>query len=174
MEAIYAIDTNNGLSQKGNIPWKSKKDLIFFFKKTNKNVVIMGRKTYFSLPKNKRPLKNRLNIVLTKTPEKLYEQYSNNIIFTDNYEIYKTIYNYKDYYKNKYTFLNDNFKIFIIGGKELYEQFIPICKHVWVTRIKKIYNCDLIFNYDFSKFNEGEVIEEDEELKIILFTKLNI
>ena len=60
MEAIYAIDLNNGLSKEGIIPWKSKKDLKFFQKKTINNVVIMGKNTYFSLPDEVKPLKNRL------------------------------------------------------------------------------------------------------------------
>ena len=50
MEAIYAIDSKNGLSKDGIIPWNSKKDLKFFYDKTRYNVVFMGRKTYFSLP----------------------------------------------------------------------------------------------------------------------------
>lgn len=37
--------------------------------KTKKNVVIMGKNTYFSLPEQNRPLKNRLNIVLTNHPD---------------------------------------------------------------------------------------------------------
>jgi dihydrofolate reductase len=66
MEAIYAVDCNNGLSKDGIIPWHSKKDLKFFMNMTKNNVVIMGRNTYFSLPK--RPLKDRLNIILTSKP----------------------------------------------------------------------------------------------------------
>ena len=49
MEAIYAIDSNYGLSQKGFIPWKSKRDMIFFKNKTKNHIVIMGKNTYFSL-----------------------------------------------------------------------------------------------------------------------------
>jgi dihydrofolate reductase len=59
MEAIYAVDSNYGLSQKGIIPWKSKKDMIFFKNKTKNHIVIIGKNTYFSLLK---PLENRLNI----------------------------------------------------------------------------------------------------------------
>ena len=66
MEAILATDMSGGLSKDDLIPWKSKKDMQFFYQKTKNNIVIMGRSTYFSLPKNIRPLKNRLNIVLTK------------------------------------------------------------------------------------------------------------
>jgi dihydrofolate reductase len=43
MEAIYAIDLNNGLSKNGTIPWTCKKYMSFFMNKTKNNVVIMGK-----------------------------------------------------------------------------------------------------------------------------------
>ena len=48
------------------------------------------------------------------------------------------------------SFLNNDFKIFFIGGKQIYEQFIPLCQQIWVTQIKKDYLCDLQFYYDYS------------------------
>jgi dihydrofolate reductase len=53
------------------MPWKSQKDMQFFFKKTINNVVIMGKNTYFTLPEKSRPLKDRLNIILTSNPDYL-------------------------------------------------------------------------------------------------------
>ena len=47
MEAIYAIDSKYGLSKEGNIPWKSKRDMIFFKNKTKYNIVIMERNIHF-------------------------------------------------------------------------------------------------------------------------------
>lgn len=172
MEAIYAIDLNCGLSKDGVIPWKSKKDLKFFADKTKYNVVIMGKHTYFSLPDNVRPLKNRLNIVLTSKPEEFLEfkNGTENVIFTNNDEIYNSILNYREKYLKKYHFLSSDFKIFFIGGKQIYEQYIPLCEKVWVTQIKKDYSCDLELNYDFLKqFKEQQLIEEDEELKIFMY-----
>ncbi len=69
MESIIATDIHFGISKDGIIPWSSKKDLSFFFNKTKNNIVIMGKNTYFSLPERFRPLKLRLNIVLTNNPE---------------------------------------------------------------------------------------------------------
>jgi dihydrofolate reductase len=85
----------------------------------------MGRKTFESLG----PLKNRLNVVLS-TP-----RYSENIFYTNDID----------------TLLKEN--VIFIGGKSIYEQFIPLCETVWVTRFKKDYDCDLFFDYDFSKFS---------------------
>lgn len=176
MEAIYAIDSKNGLSKDGVIPWNSKKDLKFFFEKTKKNVVIMGKNTYFSLPENIRPLKNRLNIVLSSNSQYFLELDDNNknVIFTNNDKIYNSIINYREKYLIIFPFLNKDFKIFFIGGKKIYEQFIPLCERVWVTRIKKDYLCDLVFDYDYSKqFKEPQIIEEDDELQILLYENIN-
>jgi dihydrofolate reductase len=175
MEAIYAIDLKNGISKDGFIPWNSKKDLKFFVEKTKYNVVIMGRSTYFSLPDNVRPLKHRLNIVLTSNPQKFLNlnDGNKNVIFTNYDNIYNNILNYREKFIEKYSFLSMNFKIFFIGGKKIYEQFIPLCQKVWVTQIKKNYSCDLEFNYDYSKqFKEPILIEDDDELKIILYEKI--
>lgn len=174
MEAIYAVDLKNGLSKEGIIPWKSKKDLKFFFNKTKNNVVIMGRNTYFSLPDEVKPLHNRLNIVLTTNPEQYLhlDDGIRNVTFTNNDKIHNAILNYREKYQKKYPFLSRDFKIFFIGGKKIYEEYIPLCEKVWVTQIKKEYSCDLIFNYDYSKqFKKPQIIEEDEELKILLYDK---
>jgi dihydrofolate reductase len=172
MEAIYAVDCNNGLSKDGIIPWHSKKDLKFFMNMTKNNVVIMGRNTYFSLPK--RPLKDRLNIILTSKPLEFASEKSqnlSNVIFTNNDKIYNSILNYREKYIKQFPSLSRDFKIFIIGGKKIYEQFIPLCERVWVTRIKKDYSCDLFLDYNYSKQFKEETIDEDDELIIKKYEK---
>ncbi len=146
MEAILAIDSKNGLAKNGTIPWKSKKDMTFFKSKTNNKIVVMGRKTFESLPG---PLKNRLNVILS-TPR--YSE--NNIFYTNDVD----------------TLLKEN--VIFIGGKSIYEQFIPLCETVWVTRFKKDYDCDLFFDYDFSNFS-SIVHEDDEELTITEYKKVS-
>jgi len=174
MESIYAIDSKNGLSKDGIIPWHSKKDLKFFANKTKNNVVIMGKNTYFSLPENVRPLNNRLNIVLTSNPEQVMHLSDGikNLIFTNNDTIYNIILNDREKYITMHPYLSSDFKIYFIGGKTIYEKYIPLCEKVWVTQIKNDYSCDLDLNYDFLKqFKEPKIIEEDEELKILLYEK---
>ena len=95
MEAILATDISGGISREGKIPWKSKKDMAFFLQKTKNNVVIMGKNTFLSLPENSKPLKNRLNIVLTRDPyyyinNPEYMQHPN-LIFTDDENIHNYI-----------------------------------------------------------------------------------
>jgi dihydrofolate reductase len=175
MESILATDINLGISKDGKIPWKSKKDMSFFFNKTKNNVVIMGKNTYFSLPQEYRPLKNRLNIVLTKNPSVFtnnIELECNNIFFTNDEKINEFIENNREKTIKQYPFLSSNFKIFIIGGKQIYEKYIQLCDTVWVTTIKNNYNCDLFLNYQYKKQFKDEFVEEDNELKIVKWTKI--
>jgi dihydrofolate reductase len=176
MEAILAYDIFRGIAKGGIIPWYSKKDMSFFYNLTKTNIVIMGSKTFFSIPENNRPLKNRLNIILTNKPLKYcYDdnlaKYNENVIFTNNVNIYNEILDNHDKYNEWYPFLNKKFKIFVIGGKQIYDQFIPLCKTVWVTQIKSNYNCDLVFDYDFKKDYNEYVYDNDNELIIYKYVK---
>ena len=114
MEAILAMDIKNGLSKNGVIPWRSPIDIKHFYEKTEGNIVIMGSKTYFSIPEKYRPLKNRLNIVLTSIPHKYMYDYNvnkhENLLFTNNEDIHVNLLeNIKNFmYRKLYPFLNKN------------------------------------------------------------------
>ena len=176
MEAIVAIDLHNGISKNGTIPWTSKKDMTHFYKKTNGNVVLMGRNTYFSIPEERRPLKNRLNIVLTSNPQ-LYEDISNsNVIFTDDDNMYLYFLQNPEKCRDSFPFLHENFKVFVIGGKQIYEKLIPLCHTIWLTQIKKDYNCDLFLKnvYNFNNKMMVTEIENDDELVIYKYEKYDL
>lgn len=158
MEAILATDSKHGIARQGVIPWHSKTDIAFFKAKTMNHIVIMGSKTFDTL---KRPLLNRLNIVLTKSPETRSSLYDN-VIFTDDDEIYKK-------------YLGQGKTIFIIGGKQLYEKYMPMCEIIWHTIVKKDYDCDLFT--DVTKLIEGcqtEAIFEDELIHICKLTNKQV
>ena len=63
--AIVCINNKNAIGNSGNLMYHIKADMKNFKSLTTDNVVIMGRKTFESLP-NKRPLKNRINIIVTE------------------------------------------------------------------------------------------------------------
>lgn len=170
MEAIYAIDSRNGLAKNGNIPWYSKKDLNFFKCKTKNNVVVMGMNTFLSLPNGY--LKDRLNIILTR---KQCNTNNNNqfVIKTNTISICDVILNDKQKWRKLFPYLNNDFTIFIIGGKQIYEEFIPKCHTVWVTEIKHDYNCDMFLDIDYSTQFNKEIIEEDDELRLIKYQKIS-
>jgi dihydrofolate reductase len=71
---IVAATTTNGIGKAGGMPWHISADLKYFKDVTSKapegtqNVVIMGRKTWESIPAKNRPLADRFNIVISKDP----------------------------------------------------------------------------------------------------------
>jgi dihydrofolate reductase len=175
MEAILVIDNNDGLSENGILPWQNKNDLKFFYKITKNNVLIMSKNTYLSLPPVMDSLlKNRLNIVYTKNPDiflkehdKIYSKY--NIIFTNNYNIHSAILNNKDKICNSFPFLNKNFNIYIIGGKKMYDRYIPLCKDIWAIRTKNSFSCDKTYNFNTEKLFNEFIFQEDEDVCVIKY-----
>lgn len=156
VEAILAVDLSYGLAKNGVIPWKSKTDLKFFKNKTIGGTVIMGSKTLLSLP-NSQPLKGRRNIVITNEIDKYSGFYrESEVTFVDiNYAL--------NLIKN-----NKDEMIYVIGGNQIFNLLLPYCSKIWITRIKKNYDCDLIFDFNLlSELSEKEVIYQDDELEIM-------
>ena len=168
-EAIVAIDDKNGISLNGNIPWKSKTDMQFFKSKTLNNIVIMGSKTLLSLP-NKKPLLNRLNIILTRNAEyyeNIYSTHFSNIMFMSEEKMLQFIKNPDQYIDiEQYPYLSKNYNIYLIGGEQVYSSFCIYCSTIWITKIKSDYKCDLIFSFDYTEYDKA-IEYEDDELQII-------
>jgi dihydrofolate reductase len=174
IEAIVAHDCNKGISKNGIIPWNIPDDITFFRRTTIKNIVIMGSNTFKSI--DYKPLKDRLNIVLTKKPENYFKYSSiySNLIITDNANIHLDIIRNANEYSSRYFFLNKHFKIFYIGGDSIYKKFAPYCDIVWVTKIKNNYDCDLFFSYDIDNDDTfmPNVITQGELFDIIEYKKV--
>ena len=82
IEAIAAVDKNLGLGYQGQMLAHIPEDLQFFKHKTVGKIVVMGRKTYKSLPI--RPLPNRLNIVITSQASEFGLHYiAENLIYVN-------------------------------------------------------------------------------------------
>ena len=90
MELIVAIAKNNIIGKNNAIPWHIPEDLIRFKYLTMGNIIIMGRMTFESLPDG--PLKDRLHIVLTRTP--VVSSFAN-VIFIDADKLRETLEPYK-------------------------------------------------------------------------------
>ncbi len=165
IEAIVAFDEKNGISKDGVLPWSIKDEMDFFRTTTLGHIVVMGINTFLSIPEKHRPLKDRLNIVITSRYayySELYKEKSYNVIFTDNQYFYHQIMSCPEIYLEKFKYLNkiqnkqtvDNknhlVKIFIIGGKQIYMRYLPICSTIWVSKIKGNFECDLFLD-DYAK-----------------------
>ena len=138
-ELIVALNQDGVIGINNKIPWYIPEDLQRFKKMTEGNIVIMGRKTYESLPINQRPLKNRLNIVLSRQ-KNIYDFEHDNLIFTTMDNIYDII------KENIFIEEGDDDdkkikkKVFIIGGNEIYKLFINQCSIIHITEV--IFNID--------------------------------
>lgn len=115
---IAAIGKNNELGKNNDLIWKFKEDMKFFKETTMGHPVVMGRRTFESLPSI---LPGRENIVI-----------STHNINNDKIKLYKSIKEFLVSYKN----YNDD--VFIIGGASLYKEFIDIANYLYLTEIDAI------------------------------------
>ena len=113
---IVAIAQNNAIGKDNDLLWHLSEDLKYFKKTTNERTVLMGRKTWESLPF--KPLKNRRNIVVSS--QKDYA--------IDGAELFDSI------EKAVETLKSQNDEVFCIGGAKLY-----------ITRVYKDFEADVFF-----------------------------
>lgn len=126
---ILCTDSKNGIGKNGNIPWHSSEDFKHFKDETIGKKVLMGYKTWESLPH--KPLSDRLNIVVTDRGVS-YNKQSNDVIF-----IHKN---------NLIDFLIYNDNIVVIGGATIYEAALPFVDEVILSQISGDYDCDTFFD----------------------------
>ena len=142
ISAIVAVDENWGIGFNGELLEKIPEDMKYFKDLTIKNIVVMGRKTWDSLPSQ--PLPDRLNIVLSR-------YYSTPAC---EHTLCMTLENLKYVIDNDDRFLED---IFIIGGGQIYKELLPLCDRVYVTKICKDHkNVDTYFP-NLDKMPEWEI-----------------
>lgn len=153
---IIAVDQKNGIGKDGQMPWHFKKELNHFAKITKetdepekRNMVIMGRKTWESLPEKFRPLPKRENAILTKNADFKAEGA-------------KVFYSMEDAINSADKKIE---KIFIIGGGEVFKQGLELedLDGIYITKIQKIYDCDTFFPSPPTRFKRQEELGEDKE-----------
>lgn len=139
MEIIVAHDIKKGIGLDNKLPWNIPEDMKFFQETTNGHIVIMGRNTWESIPPKYRPLKNRINYIISSTMElKSLDCDTNNVY------IFKSL---EDCRKHIKLIGLNNQRIFIIGGQQLYNEAInhfSLIK-IHITEIYKDYKCDKHF-----------------------------
>ena len=141
---VVAMDEKMGIGKKGQMPWHLPVDLKHFKDITTKvsapqkiNAVIMGRKTWESLPTSFRPLPGRLNFVLTHN-----QNYSlpAEVIRSQSLDEAFRLCAAKDW-------ADKIEQIFVIGGAETFKEAIgdSRCQNLFVTHILAAYSCDTFF-----------------------------
>lgn len=126
---IAAIAKNNCIGKNGKLPWNIPEDMKRFREITNHKPVIMGRKTWESIPERFRPLPNRTNIVITR--QKGYQTPSNVITASSLEEALRK------------TATAD--EVMIIGGGELYKEGIELANKLYITHVDQTVDGDAFF-----------------------------
>jgi dihydrofolate reductase len=153
---IVAVDKNNVIGKNGDIPWSGRLrgDMRHFKIYTMGKTVVMGRKTYDSIPEKFRPLTGRKNVVMTNSAT--WE--SEGCVAT------------KDIEKIKKLSLSE--EVCIIGGAEIYRLFLPIADRLIITVVDtEVENGDTFFPDVKSGWNKNILSEhEADEVNQFSFT----
>lgn len=123
---IVAVSEDWGIGKDNELLWHISEDLKRFKNLTFGNTVIMGKKTWESLPR--RPLTGRKNIVLTDDPQ---ESIDNSV----------TAYSIEDALSK----CEEGEDIFVIGGGSVYSQFLPIADRLYITHVHRKAPADVFF-----------------------------
>jgi dihydrofolate reductase / thymidylate synthase len=156
---IVAFDSQYGIGKKGQLPWALPSDLKHFKEITTtvadpakKNAVIMGRKTWDSLPQKFRPLPGRVNLVLSKEGKlSLPSGVRSSQSLDDALSQLSS---------------SDIENIFVIGGAQIYAHAIahPSCQKLYVTHVQGEYGCDVFFppiSRQFFPISASEHLQEN-------------
>jgi dihydrofolate reductase len=114
---IVAVDRNGAIGKGGKLPWHYSADMKFFKETTTGNACVMGHKTWLTL---KRPLPNRLNIVLSRKAD--IEPQESVIVLRDVESVLATAKNLKC-------------DLFVIGGEQVYRSFLPYIEKWIITEV---------------------------------------
>ena len=145
VSCVVAYKNRLAIGKNNDLLLKLKGDQEFFkkitseslckFSKLHKNVVLMGRRTWFSIPQSKRPLNNRINLVLTNDKD---------LKKSSPYDVKKKI--DKDLYFLDYDqfiqfYKKTNANVFVIGGSDIYKLFLSKdsiypAQNVYITEVK--------------------------------------
>ncbi len=139
LSIIAAVGKNDELGKNGDLIWRFKDDMKFFKDMTWGHKIIMGRKTFDSLPKL---LEGRKHLILTRK----------RIEFPEEVEVYHTISDFKKAYQNSEE------EIFDIGGASIYEELLVYANKLYLTEIEaEDYEADVYF----PRFNKDDYLREE-------------
>ncbi len=133
---VVAADQARGIGAGNALPWKLPTEMAYFKRITTEaapgrqNAVVMGRKTYESIPAKFRPLKDRLNVVLSRDPAYVAEGARTCRSLEGALALLASE--------------SSVDQVFVIGGSSVYSEALrhPRCSRVFVTRVHATFPCD--------------------------------
>eukprot|EP00747_Dinoflagellata_sp_TGD_P182980 gnl/TRDRNA2_/TRDRNA2_37574_c0_seq1.p1 gnl/TRDRNA2_/TRDRNA2_37574_c0~~gnl/TRDRNA2_/TRDRNA2_37574_c0_seq1.p1 ORF type:complete len:531 (-),score=122.29 gnl/TRDRNA2_/TRDRNA2_37574_c0_seq1:202-1719(-) len=157
ISVIVATTPKGGIGKDGALPWRIPEDMAHFKRvtlakaegSTAQNAVIMGRKTWESIPEKFRPLAGRINVVLTRAAAPA--SYPEGVLTAPSLAAAV----------EKLTAMGSEVgEIFVIGGQEAYKEAVelPCCEYIFLTRVGKDMECDAFFPaFDDARFRVKHV-----------------
>lgn len=124
---IAACARNRVIGVNNDLPWRLPKDLAYFMRTTLHHTIVMGRKNFESLPG---PLKNRRNVIMTR---------DKNYVSPTGCEVVHSVEEVLEQYENS------DEELFIIGGQQIYEAFLPHADRLYITWIDHHFEGDTYF-----------------------------
>ena len=128
LSLIAAVARNGAIGKDNQLLWRLPEDLQFFKATTRGHAVIMGRKTWQSVPPRFRPLPERRNIVVTRNPD--FDAPGAECAASLQAAVER---------------LAGEPLAFVIGGAELYAQALPLARALWLTEIDRDFDGDAFF-----------------------------
>jgi len=156
---VVAFDSQYGIGKNGQLAWNLPSDLKHFKEITTtvqnpakKNAVIMGRKTWDSLPAKFRPLPGRVNVVLTKQL---------NLSFPEGVLVFDSLEGALKHFSSS-TIIES---AFVIGGAQVFNEAMsyPLCQKLYVTHVEGQFDCDTFFppiSKQFIPISSSETLHE--------------
>eukprot|EP00618_Florenciella_parvula_P034944 CAMPEP_0119500804 /NCGR_PEP_ID=MMETSP1344-20130328/22834_1 /TAXON_ID=236787 /ORGANISM="Florenciella parvula, Strain CCMP2471" /LENGTH=166 /DNA_ID=CAMNT_0007536921 /DNA_START=12 /DNA_END=509 /DNA_ORIENTATION=- len=147
---VAATASTFGIGRAGGLPWRLRVDMAFFKRVTTlcdeagkQNAVIMGRKTYESIPSKFRPLDNRVNVVISRNPSIREE-----LAIPDNVMVASSLPEALELLEND-DMQHRVSQVFVIGGGSIYDEAVKSehCKRVFMTTVHsdQFEDCDTHF-----------------------------
>jgi dihydrofolate reductase len=152
---IVAVDRNGAIGKGGKLPWHYSADMKFFKETTTGNACVMGYKTWLTL---KKPLPNRLNIVLSRQSK--VEPQDSVIVMRDLESVLSHARKLKC-------------DLFVIGGAKVYESFLPYIEKWIVTEVPlTVEDADAFVPKDYLEgFKRTESRNLDEDLSVLFYER---
>ena len=150
---IAAMGRNRVIGKNNSLPWRLPEDMKRFKDLTLGKPVVMGRKTFESIGK---PLPDRKNIILTR--EKSYKSEECVVVHSVDEALRAA---------------KDNEEVMVIGGEQIFREFLPIANKMYLTFIEQDFEGDSYFpHYDKSEWKEAKREEHKNEKYMLVFVDL--
>ena len=161
MKAIVAMSRNRCIGLNDKLPWPPiKEDFKWFKEFTLNKTIVIGKKTFDSLPK----LKDRDCVVVIKPQPELShiknQHFVNNKGMTCKMMMFEEIIN-----------LPNTNELIVAGGAKTYNKFLPYIKEFYVTHINEAYPGDTYMPHFEHLFNNFELVKEFDGHKVIKYSK---